>query len=211
LSAEKYILGELSAPECDQFEDHFFNCAKCAQDVRDLTQLMAGSRQVLRTPEPDPAVERVTPRRAGWADRVKNLWFSPGYAWCVSCGLLVVTMLSTVQTISLRRQISPAALTSYMLRPETRGEITSIPAQNLGQFLLMEADVPGASGGLRWELRASGSDDIVADGSAGAPDAGASFKLLLPASKLAAAEYKLTIRSTASQPEKQWFYRFTIR
>ena len=33
-AAEKYLLGELSAEMRDQYEDHYFGCAECAQDIR---------------------------------------------------------------------------------------------------------------------------------------------------------------------------------
>ena len=31
---ERYILGELDAPETAEFEEHFFECPVCAADVR---------------------------------------------------------------------------------------------------------------------------------------------------------------------------------
>ena len=32
-AAEKYLMGELSAELRDQYEDHYFGCAECAQDI----------------------------------------------------------------------------------------------------------------------------------------------------------------------------------
>ena len=31
---ERYILGELSTPESEEFEIHFFGCTQCAQELR---------------------------------------------------------------------------------------------------------------------------------------------------------------------------------
>jgi hypothetical protein len=42
MAAERYLLDEMEAAERDAFEEHFFNCAECAADVRDEA-LIAGA------------------------------------------------------------------------------------------------------------------------------------------------------------------------
>jgi Putative zinc-finger len=44
---ERYLLGELSPLERDDFEDHFFNCHDCATDVRLTSQFLDGARREL--------------------------------------------------------------------------------------------------------------------------------------------------------------------
>ena len=46
-AAEKYLLGELSAELRDQYEDHYFGCAECAQDVRTGAVFIDNARDVL--------------------------------------------------------------------------------------------------------------------------------------------------------------------
>ena len=46
--AERYVLGELEAPESAEFEEHVFECAACAEDVRDIARLVANIKAVLR-------------------------------------------------------------------------------------------------------------------------------------------------------------------
>ena len=51
LTAEGYILGELSAVERDHFEEHYFECPECAEAVRRLLQLRDGARTRNRSSE----------------------------------------------------------------------------------------------------------------------------------------------------------------
>ncbi len=46
--AERYLLGELSPDETASFEAHFFDCALCADEVRQGAQLVANLKAVLR-------------------------------------------------------------------------------------------------------------------------------------------------------------------
>ena len=46
-AAEKYLLGELSGELRDQYEDHYFGCAECAQDVRTGAVFIDNARDVL--------------------------------------------------------------------------------------------------------------------------------------------------------------------
>jgi hypothetical protein len=56
-ATERYLLGELSPGERDEFEEHFFTCPECAEDVRAALELRANARALfreegLRIPEP---------------------------------------------------------------------------------------------------------------------------------------------------------------
>jgi anti-sigma factor RsiW len=44
MAAERYILGELEPAERDAFEEHYFECSVCADDVRDSAKFAAGVR-----------------------------------------------------------------------------------------------------------------------------------------------------------------------
>lgn len=67
---ERYLLGELNAAEADAFEEHFFDCAACADDLRAGMQFMDGGRALVRE-RVQPAAPVVPlaerrPRRAQW-------------------------------------------------------------------------------------------------------------------------------------------------
>jgi|KBSMisStandDraft_5_1062788.scaffolds.fasta_scaffold178553_2 hypothetical protein len=44
MAAESYTLGELEPAKQDAFEEHFFDCPICSNDVRDAAKLVAGIR-----------------------------------------------------------------------------------------------------------------------------------------------------------------------
>jgi len=68
-ATERYLLGELNDTETNAFEEHYFDCHLCAEDVRSGMAFFEGGRQLVRE---EPAPIRVVPiaehrrRRWGW-------------------------------------------------------------------------------------------------------------------------------------------------
>ena len=58
MAAERYVLGEMEPDERDAFEEHFFDCVECANDVRDETKIADGVRTAGRVAEPANHVTR---------------------------------------------------------------------------------------------------------------------------------------------------------
>jgi hypothetical protein len=55
--AERYLLGELNLAEMEEYEEHFFICAECAQEVKLGSEFIDHAREVFKTdffPEPGP-------------------------------------------------------------------------------------------------------------------------------------------------------------
>lgn len=50
--AERYLLGELSPAQRDEFEDHYFDCSVCADDVHHGAVFVDNARALLRSEEP---------------------------------------------------------------------------------------------------------------------------------------------------------------
>lgn len=210
MAAEKYVLGELHENEREQFEEHFFSCAHCAQDVRDLASVTEGAKDLLQERPKTISAQQRSARR--WLPR----WIFPGagvdvwgrLAWA---GAFVVLLgVAGYQNLELRRMGRPQALASILVHPESRGEATAVPVERIGSFWLLEADLPGSSGKVQWDLRKTDSKEIVVQDAATAPPPGESFKVLLPSSLLAPAEYTLTVRPVTSPPEKTWLFRFKV-
>jgi hypothetical protein len=70
-AAEKYVLGELAPEQRDAYEEHYFDCLECAEDVKAAAIFVSASREVLR--EESVAVSApvrgkapATPRRLAW-------------------------------------------------------------------------------------------------------------------------------------------------
>jgi hypothetical protein len=214
MAAERYVLGELQETEREQFEEHFFSCPECAQDVRDLANITAGAKEILsqaRKAEP-PRQRAAYPSAVPAADR-RWAWLrlNPGLAWAGALAAMTLVAVATgYQAAQLRGLLRPQAVASFLLRPETRGEAASIPAQRIGAFLLLEADLPGSTSELQWDIRATGSQKIIDRQTAPAPERGTSFKVLLPSSLLAPGEYTLTVGSAAAPSENPRIFRFKI-
>ena len=44
MASERYLLEEMSELERHAFEEHFFSCADCAEDMRTIEMMRAGAR-----------------------------------------------------------------------------------------------------------------------------------------------------------------------
>ena len=47
-ATERYLLGDLTGEDRDGFEEHYFMCPECADDVRALTVFAANAKTVFR-------------------------------------------------------------------------------------------------------------------------------------------------------------------
>jgi hypothetical protein len=116
-ATEKYLLGELSAELRDQYEDHFFDCKECGQDIRAGAALVDNARDLWGTETDSKAVakpERV--RGVGWWDAVLR----PAFAVPVLAALLLVAGYQNAITIPhLKSEVSkvatPQTLPSFSL------------------------------------------------------------------------------------------------
>jgi hypothetical protein len=70
MAAERYALDEMEPAERDAFEQHFFDCSDCAEDVRDAEKFAAGVRSDGRVVVPIPV-----PRRSYWLPMAASVLF----------------------------------------------------------------------------------------------------------------------------------------
>jgi len=206
MAAEKYMLGELDGEERERFEEHFFSCEECAHDILDLSSVTQGSRELLKSQSKAEPAQRRSSR--GWFEawRLPASLIPGRLAW--SGALAAALIFGSYQTIRLQNTVRPQAIASVFIHPESRGELITVPVERLGAFLLLEADLPEASGKLQWDLQKADSKQLIVQDAAAAPPPGESFKVLLPSSFLAPAEYHLTVRTLSSG--KTWLFRFRV-
>src|SRR5262245_35396969 len=62
LAVESYLLGEMSPREREAFEEHFFECSVCGEDVRAAALFMEDARKILDASGEDASAD----------DRLKN-------------------------------------------------------------------------------------------------------------------------------------------
>ena len=110
---DRYLLGELSAAEADAFEEHYFDCAECADDLRAGMQLMSGGRSLAREAKASPALAPVipiAPRRARWIP-------------AVAAAALMLAITTPVIIKQWRSANAPAfeVATEYLVKEGVRG------------------------------------------------------------------------------------------
>src|SRR5437899_11076860 len=101
-AAVKYVLGELSPVQRDEYEEHYFGCAECAVDIKALATFADTAREVLRQEKASQFDNDHLPARRGWLR-----WFQPIVA--VPAFAPLVALIAYQHTVT----ISPAGDTSY--------------------------------------------------------------------------------------------------
>jgi len=138
-AAEKYLLNELSGPERDQFEEHFFECQECAMDVRTAAAFIAQARTELRpAPQDSPAAKR----------RSFFSFFNLPLAGVLVAGMAAVVIYQNVVTLPrLRSEVAttsaPAALSpTSLIGSASRGTDMPSAVVSHGRPLFLNVDVP---------------------------------------------------------------------
>ena len=141
MSAERYLLGELTGRSRELFEEHLFECQLCALDVKSGATLFEGVRAQLAAPEGRTPVQAQKLGPFHWL--FHPAWMVPAFAAC----LLFLVYQSFVVIPGMRRQIAkveaPAVVKSLVLAGggARGGKPLSVAAREHGSFLL-SVDIP---------------------------------------------------------------------
>ena len=104
-ATEKYLLGDLPTDQREAFEDHFFECTECAQDVKATAVLIDNARSVLRE-APVPARELQPARQKAWWG-----WLQPAWGLAAAAAILAVVGYQNLVTIPhLKTEMAAAPL-----------------------------------------------------------------------------------------------------
>jgi hypothetical protein len=76
---ERYFLGELTGEDRDAFEEHFFGCPECSQDVQDLVVFRANAKAIFRQQSAPPGL--LLSQRMFWVSAVLNCALLLGLAY----------------------------------------------------------------------------------------------------------------------------------
>jgi hypothetical protein len=93
-AAEKYVLGEFPQNLREEYEEHFFDCAECAVDVKAIAAFADTTREVLRREEAASTEKSAAPAGGGWL-----AWFRPIVAVPALAILLLVIGYQNAVTI----------------------------------------------------------------------------------------------------------------
>jgi hypothetical protein len=211
---EKYLLDEVSQPEREEFEAHFFDCQECAEEMRTTAAFLAGAKLELRRSHVAQPVRAAVKRP--WFDILRR----PAVAAPVFAVLLLIVAYQTIMILprfaGARTQPKDAEiLTSLSLSGGNAQDGTAPTATTTkGQPLLLSLDIPTAerfssyacvlvapSGAVVWRLPVSvaqAKDTVV---------------ISVPSGSLRPGNYRLLVQGRANagaDPVDLMNYRFTL-
>jgi hypothetical protein len=210
LATERYVLGEMSGEDRQAFEEHFFACDICADDLRVAAALIHGAKAgFAATTAPAPVLPihpRSPARTAAW-------YRSAALPWAAAAALAVVTTYQSFWTVrSPGRDATPIALVPVTLRPASRGAEAVVPVSPGTALvsLAIEINEPADSGHVAYTLRTADGRPAVS-GRAAAPAPGTPLLLLIPSMTLAGSmHYVLSVRDAGSSSRLLGEYRFEV-
>jgi hypothetical protein len=140
-AVERYLLGELPEDARASFEEHFFDCALCAADLKDGSVFVDALRLDQQpAASPQPNIHLV-------AKRNPPRWLRPWLVPALAASLLVVAYQNILVLPGLRHTVAvaqaPAVMNNVVLANiDARGaDIPKLTASGHGSFLI-SVDVP---------------------------------------------------------------------
>lgn len=183
-ATERYLLAEMTELERHAFEEHYFSCSACADDVRSLSAFLANARAVFAEQGHSTQAVRKPATMSRWRS-----WFSQPapYAIAAALALAIVTAYQSLFLLPrFRRATSPQAMAPLTLRGAARGEEPTYSITSDQLWLPLSADVnafePRTS--LKYTLTALPGGKPILSGPATSPPPGAPLLIIVPASAL---------------------------
>ncbi len=158
---ERYLLGELTSVQQDEFEAHLFVCPQCSEELRAGAILIGGVRTSLRAEAGRPSGARATGARHHAGGRAPG-FFSGFLDWLrfpaavpalAAIALLAIVSYQNLIQIpglreSLAQAVTPRAVPAFALLPVTRGDeqVISVPPGSRFVILSFDLTAPSADG-----------------------------------------------------------------
>jgi len=108
-AVEKYVLGEFPPDLRDEYEEHFFDCAECAVDVKAVAAFADVSREVLRAEPEKLAEKKAAPAQGGWLS-----WFRPVIALPAFAALLLIIGYQSFVTIPRAKEAAASGASQIL-------------------------------------------------------------------------------------------------
>lgn len=190
-AAERYVLGELSASEAEDFERHFFECTDCADAVEAGDSFVEGARIALRQPLPANPERRADRRRMPLRFR----WWPQGAFACAAAVFAAIVVYQSAFVIpALRQAISSAqVLPAFQLAGVSRGTVTPLQVSRETPFVSVAADIPPDATYPKYVCTLTSGSRTIFRVTANAPAAGQAITVLLPVKDLSSGKYELTV------------------
>jgi hypothetical protein len=191
-AAERYLLGQMSDADRDAYEEHFFQCVDCAQEVKATSQFLDDCRAAL-------AYQAIADRLAARGGRrpVFSRAAAGVLAGALAASVLVMTYQNAVTIPRLSRALAPRALTSVSFAAANArgaGQTIAVPRQQ--PFLIFVDIPPGIADTYDCTIVAKDGQAAVAVTIPAARTQDA-VPLLIPAGRLEPGDYTLIVRGRA--------------
>ena len=191
MAAERYLLDEMTEIEKHAFEEHFFDCNDCADEVRLGERIRVEVRSVresVRSGESksqDPKPLERSARDSNVIDFNKRpVWRRSSIVlpWAAAASIALAAGYQSLVVVPGLIQSQP--LSPVMLREATRGALPTVTISPGQRFVALGVDVnAGSTKDLRYEvLDATGK--AILSGRTPLPPSGAPLLLLIPADEL---------------------------
>ena len=147
---ERYLLGDLNAAEADAFEEHFFDCVECADELRVGMRVLSGGRELAReaaVPDEAPVVPIETHRRR------RSAWLPAAAA--------AALILSVTAPLLLRERDKGPSLDvpSYAYLQDDVRAANDVPVLDGNATIVLSFDIPSSSPAYpRYEARVQRPD-----------------------------------------------------
>jgi len=198
-SAERYLLNELSGDERSAFEEHYFSCQDCAEEVRCGAALMENLRAVAReTPVTAVSRTRIPAQRSSWFQ-----WSFPAFATAAIVLLAAIVGYQGMVTIpKLRREVSiavPQVLTSVSLMASvSRGGPLPVVKVSSNEPFGLYLDIPPQSGVTAFQCEVLSGSQVKFTVRVPERQASDTVHLLIPGGSLAPGQYDLVVSGISS-------------
>jgi len=161
-AAEKYLLGQLPKEQHAAYEEHYFDCSVCAEEIKATAAFMESARQVAREQMLQTIdVKRLTPAIRTHSNGGWFAWLKPAFAIPVIAALVLFIGYQNRVTIPRLKDSSSAPIisSSFQLLGSVRGGNESggpsnkVPVKQGESFLLKFDFTPrGTSSEYSWQL-----------------------------------------------------------
>jgi hypothetical protein len=216
-AVEKYLLSEMSPPERDAFEEHYFDCPECAADLRATAAFLDAAKQELKAaPAAMPELEAAKKPHS-------VLQWKPVLAWtALAASLLVSAYQNIVVYPPLTREVAqlkaPKILPSLSLvSGNSRGGETPSIAMSKGQPFLLLIDIPTQDRFLSYTCSLYSPSGVpVWHIQVSAQEAKDTVSIRVPAIEKVAGTYTLLVqgdsdRASAGPPVDLAHYHFALK
>jgi len=207
-SVERYLLGEMSTVEAEEFERHYFDCQECAMAVEEGQIFAANARAVFEEAEPETMrAESGHRAKKSLLDLLRGWWRQPLVAFPAAAAVLLAAFSvyqGAVVIPALRNQLGEArVLPAFQLIGASRGAASQIAIPSGTPSFAVAADIPPDARFPQYVCELSASGRPIFRLAAPAPAEGQPITILIPAKDLHAGGYELAIYGADSNGQQR--------